>query len=245
MNNSRRIGLDLLDDVLKNMINTSAKIIPVDYNFVLENSNPNNYEFVVIVNECEYKNHIFRWDSGWTFIGANDVYVTWEEIKHKPTSFTPTEHTHDFLITTHNHDDVYSKLAHTHDYSPSTHNHDAQYASKEKEAVVEDLEQRMCSIESEYINVHVHDNFDVLNKLSYDTVLKYDNVEMSMATHNHDGAYYKKADIDSKLLSKLDKVHADDTALHLTADQQEKILNTTSSAISSIQPTTDIWYKKL
>ena len=258
MSNSRRIGIDLLDDVLKNMINASSKIFPVNYEFVQANENPNQYEFVVVVNDCEYKNHIFRWDNGWHFIGANDVYITWDEVKHKPSAFTPTahnhdtsyaklSHTHDYASSTHDHDTSYAKLTHVHDYaptthnhdanyatkthvhdySPSTHNHDTRYASKAQEPIVADLQQRMYNIENGYTEGHRHNNLDVLGALSYDTTLKYNGLEVSMATHNHDGAYYKKAEVESKLSTKLDKSQ------------------TLTSSIGTTQPTTDIWYKKL
>jgi hypothetical protein len=109
-----RIEMYLLSEEMKNLINANTKIFPVNYNYVSSGTNPNNYEYVRITDDTGHKHEIYIWEHGWKLIGADDKNVSWNDIPDKPASYPPS---------THNHDEVYSKLGHTHNYAPSVHTH--------------------------------------------------------------------------------------------------------------------------
>lgn len=121
MSTGKRIDFSLFDDSLKNLINASAKIFPVDYTYITSNTNPMTYEYVRCVTDG-HKNEIYVWDSNvWKLIGADDFDVKWDDVKYKPTSFVPSIHTHDqYALGTHNHDNTYQPIG---SYASSTHTH--------------------------------------------------------------------------------------------------------------------------
>lgn len=174
----KRIDISLFTEELQTLINASAKIFPVSYEDVLNNNNPNNYEYVRVIDEGEHRNEIYRWEeqSGiFELIGADDRSITWEDVKNKPTNFSPVPHTHvESEITDL---DKYSKeyidnaLAQKSDVS---HNHDESYAGKYVEEVVENHnselsnhEDRLSAIESGYSAGHFHSNLNTLEKIRY------------------------------------------------------------------------------
>lgn len=90
----KRVGMSVMDEEVKQLISASMKIFPVDYSFVQEGLNPNNFEYVRVTTPGQFKNHIYVWDDGWTLIGADDNSVPWDDITGKPISFVPIAHTH-------------------------------------------------------------------------------------------------------------------------------------------------------
>lgn len=176
--NTGRIEMYLLSDELKNLISASTKIFPVSYSYVSSGMNPNNYEYVRIIDDSGHKYEIYIWDGKWNLIGADDYSVSWSDIPDKPSNYPPSEH---------NHNEIYSKIGHEHDdYASSTHNHDDKYSPighKHTESDISDL--------------------DKYTKLETDDLL----LEKANADHNHDGRYYQKTEVDTKLLGKSNVNH--------------------------------------
>ena len=175
-----RIEFYLLSDELKRLINANAKIMPVTYETISSNLNPNLYEYVRVIDDMDHKNEVYVWDNEvWSLIGADDKLVTWQEIQEKPTTFPPSSH---------NHDSVYSKIGHTHtEYSPTAHNHDSVYSKlghTHTEAQITGL--------------------DKYTKAQTDALL----AEKASLDHNHDGRYYQKSEIESKLAAKANTTHS-------------------------------------
>ncbi|MGV8982153.1 hypothetical protein [Clostridium sp.] len=90
-----RIGIELLDDNLKSLINASTKIFPILQTDLDGNLNPNNYEFGKLKNLTDNITYIYIWDGAWKVIGADDKSVDWtNDVKNKPSTFTPSTHNH-------------------------------------------------------------------------------------------------------------------------------------------------------
>lgn len=95
---SKRIDFSLFDDSLKSLINASAKIFPYPYDNIVNNINPNSYEYVRAINDVNHKNEIYIWlVDHFELIGADDKSVDWSEVKNKPSTFFPDLHTHDII----------------------------------------------------------------------------------------------------------------------------------------------------
>ena len=89
---AKKITMELLSDDLKAIIQASFIVFPVTYDYVFNNTNPCNYEYVRVTNG-EHLNEIFLWNNGFHFIGGY-----------------PTQHTHtqaQIIDFAHNHDDRY------------------------------------------------------------------------------------------------------------------------------------------
>lgn len=97
---TRRIDLSLLDDDLKTLINSSAKIFPVPYSYIQSGFNSSNYAYVR-VNDTAHKNEVYVWDDNkFSLIGADDYETLWSQIKEKPVTFPPDLHNHNDLYYT-------------------------------------------------------------------------------------------------------------------------------------------------
>lgn len=93
----KRININLLNDELRDLINASSKIFPVDESYIQNNTNPEGYEYVRIL-EGTLRNNIYIWRKSaeqWELIGADDKEVYWYEILEKPTTYPPSPHNHD------------------------------------------------------------------------------------------------------------------------------------------------------
>lgn len=94
MSDGKRIGAPLLDKSLLDLIDSSLRIMPVEYSFIQANENPYNWEYVKVITVGQYKNHIYVWDSGWKLIGANDSEISWTDIIDPPLAYKPIYHRH-------------------------------------------------------------------------------------------------------------------------------------------------------
>lgn len=211
MKKPNRISLSLFDEELKSLINASAKIFPITQDDIDNNNNPNNYEY------SRVDNSIYRWDNGeWQYIIADDIDVNWIDIKDKPTSYPPSNHSHNELHTHTNKsiiDIITSALIDTWNTvtgkadktyvdtelankSNTTHNHDTTYS---KLGHAHDYSPSTHNHDLVYSKLnHIHD----YSPSGHNHDLAY-----SKLGHDHDGAYYKKNDVDVKLSSKAEKVH--------------------------------------
>jgi len=222
MRGPKRIGLSLLDEDLLTLINASAKIFPVTQDEIDNNLNPNGYEYARVGRA------IYIWeDNQWRYVIADDVDIKWEDVKNKPTKYTPSEHTH--TIDEIAEGNVYTKdeidaqletkapIDHNHDqfYAGITHNHDDKYADKQIEEVVGDINQRLFNIENGYTEGHSHPNVDVLNNITQQQVDNWNTV-----VNKADKSY-----VDSALAGKADLTtlngHTSNTIVHVTQTDKD------------------------
>lgn len=227
MATANRVSMRLLDEDLKSLINASAKIFPITQVDVDVNNNPNNYEYGRV------ENAIYRWNKGkWEYIVADDIDISWLDIKDKPIAFTPSEHTHSEFVGISEHitnigihlsindkvlistieskaskDYVDTELA---GKSDKNHNHDERYADKSFEEMSESHEERLYNIENGYTEGHSHANLLALNLIKESNILEWEKV-------------INKADlvyVDVELSKKLDKTtfsgHTDNSTVHVT-----------------------------
>jgi len=110
MMGARRIGISMLDDDLKIMINASAKIFPVAFSYITNGGNPFNYDYVRII-DATHKNEVYIWESNvFSLIGADDINVSWVDVKNKPLVFSPDLHTHNDIYNTKSEIDILEAL---------------------------------------------------------------------------------------------------------------------------------------
>ena len=220
---AKRIGLSVLDDELKSLIETSSKIIPVEYVYVQNNTNVDFHEYVRIITNNEYLNNVYVWDllsSTWKLIGADDKVINWSDLSNKPVSYPPSHHTHDYSISTHLHDDRYyleseidvmllgkSNTTHNHDasYSSITHNHDVLYSP------LIHNHNALYSLLSHNHDISYYTELEVdalLNQRSllthhhdanYSLISHNHNTLYSLLTHDHDGRYYTESEVNTLL----------------------------------------------
>ena len=196
MKKSKRIGLSLFDDDVREMIESGMSIVPITQDMLDNNLNPNN----VVYGRLD--RGIYMWlGEHWDYIIADDVDINWIDIKGKPTSYVPGEHTHSDL---HSHPNksvldtitqllidkwntVTGKADKTYvdtelnKKSDTTHNHDSAYSG--------------IGHEHNYsLPTHLHDD-------------KY-----SQLVHLHNDTYYTETEVDAKLLLKSDTTHNHDGA---------------------------------
>jgi len=222
MRGPKRIGLSLLDEDLLTLINASAKIFPVTQEDIDNNLNPNGYEYAKVGRA------IYIWeDNQWRYVIADDVDIKWEDVKNKPTKYTPSEHTH--TIDEIAEGNVYTKdeidaqletkapIDHNHDqfYADINHDHDDKYADKQIEEVVGDINQRLFNIENGYTEGHSHPNVDVLNNITQQQVDNWNTV-----VNKADKSY-----VDSALAGKADLTtlngHTSNTIVHVTQTDKD------------------------
>ena len=202
MREPKRIGLSLLDEELLTLINASAKIFPVTQDEIDNNLNPNGYEYARVGRA------IYIWeDNQWRYVIADDIDIAWEDVKNKPTKYTPSEHTH--TIDEIAEGNVYTKdeidaqletkapIDHNHDqfYADINHNHDDKYADKQIEEEIEDINQRLFNIENGYTEGHSHPNVDVLNSITQQQVDNWNTVVYKVDKSYVDSALAGKADL--------------------------------------------------
>lgn len=99
-NKAKRIGTNVLDSELLNLINSSAKIFPITLSDLQNNFNPLQYEYCKYFDPNDNVSYIYNWQGGaWVKIGAEDKSVDWiNDVKNKPTSFPNDQaHTHTSL----------------------------------------------------------------------------------------------------------------------------------------------------
>ena len=180
MKKSKRIGMSLFDDELKSLINASAKIFPVSQEDIDGNINPDLYEYGRVGNA------IYRWSNNeWSYIIADDKDINWVDIKDKPTSFVPGEHTHSDL---HSHpnksilDTITQLMVDT--WNTVTGKADKTYVDTELDKKSDTTHKH----NEDYSKLdHIH-NYSFYTESEVDSKL----LLKSDTTHNHDGAYWLK-----------------------------------------------------
>ncbi len=207
----RRVGLDTLDENLKLLINASAKIFPVEYSFIEAGLNNEGYQFVRVI-DGENRNNIYIWrtdEEKWELIGADDKHIPWEEIVDKPTKYPPEAHTHTEAeisdLNKYSKEEIDTLLA---TKSDDTHSHDELHEHANKSI--------LDSITSVLINAWnsaVEHMSDLVKHITSDERILWNTVSnkadktyvddelatKSNITHNHDGRYYKKSEVDTKV----------------------------------------------
>jgi hypothetical protein len=199
MRESKRIGIELLDPNLRSLIDASTKIFPVNIAYVQAETNPNNYDYVRIMDGIE-RNNIYIWQSDtltWSLIGADDAEIFWADILNKPTTFAPE---------THNHDDRY-------------YTEDEMNASLASKANVTDLPVLSpVATSGNYADLSGKPTIPTdTNQLAKTDVFTKTEVNASLAsksdsTHDHDGRYNTKSEVTSLLANKSDITHNHDSA---------------------------------
>lgn len=194
-----RISFGLFTDELKQLINMSAKIFPVAYDYVVENINPNNYEWVRII-DGPHRKEIYHWEDGvFELIGADDKEVDFiTDVINKPDSYPPEPHSH---VELHEHPnkavlDLITQLSletwdTVVDKADILHTHDDLYYT---ESEVDTL------LAGKADSVHSHDS-------TYQPIGDY-----ALANHDHDGRYNTKSEITTLLNQKASLVHTHDYA---------------------------------
>lgn len=197
---SKRIGLSLFDDDVRQMIESGMSIVPITQDMLDNNLNPNE----IVYGRLDRR--IYMWlDGHWDYIIADDIDVNWIDIKGKPTSYVPVEHTHSSL---HEHTnksildaitqlliDKWNTITGKADKtyvdteldkkSDITHNHDTAYSD-------------IGHGHNYSLPTHLHDDkYSQLGHLHSDTYYTETEVDAKLllksdTTHNHDGAYWTK-----------------------------------------------------
>lgn len=258
----KRIDFSLFDDNVKTLINASAKIFPVSYSYVTDNINPNNYEWVRVI-DGEHRKEIYHWENGvFELIGADDKEVDFNaDIINKPESYPPSEHIHP---NDHSHGnksvldtitqvliDAWNTVTSKADKSyvdaelankaDAGHNHDTAYAVKATEATVSDHETRLTNIESGYSAAHAHSNLSILESITQALIDTWNTV-----TGKADKVY-----VDTELAKKADSTtlsgHTGNTTVHVTQTDKDNWNGKTQIIQGTVQPETDtvFWFKEV
>lgn len=219
---TRRIDLSLLDDDLKTLINSSAKIFPVPYSYIQSGFNTSNYEYVRI-NDTAHKNEVYIWDTNkFTLIGADDFETLWSQIKEKPSTFPPDLHNHNDLyytklevvgMNTLKVDKVVGKDLSTNDFTD-------EYKSV-VESITGDYGTIADSLNAHVTNTGVH-------------VSGFDRNEIDKISGKADKTY-----VDTNLANKVSITtfngHATNVSVHTTQDEKDYITNNLDKNLVHIQ----------
>lgn len=256
---SKRVGLDVLDEEVRQLISANTKIFPVDYSLIETGLNPNNFEFVRVTSVGPFRNHIFVWDEGWNLIGADDLDVPWGNVTGKPTEFKPISHYH--LMA------------------------DITGLVDELNSIIEAINQKVDKVVGKGLSTNDFTNElrDKLNSLGDSASIDYTEMANRLNTHEENsgihvsslektaiGTIGQKADknyVDTELAKKADSTtlsgHSSNATIHVTqtekniwnsaeqnakdyTDQQlENFDSAPEIEIGTTQPTTKIWYKVL
>lgn len=234
MGTPRRIDMTLLDAELQALLETSLKILPVEYTVITSGVNNLGVDYVIITTPGEHRNEIYHWSgTTWELIGADDRRVDWEDVLNKPTTYAPTAHQHDDLYYERSAIDTYlaAKASNVHAHAledvtnlvsalegkaPIGHTH----------AELADHESRLSLIENGYSAGHSHDNLEQLAAITALKISIWDTVSA-------------KADRTTLL------GHTGNTTVHVTQTDKDK-WNTSDITVGTVQPTnSSIWFKTL
>lgn len=268
MSVGRRIGIDLLDDDLKEMIVYGTNILPIGTIDELPTFNTGYYYRVLSGAE---KNNIYVWDyetNKHELIGADDRDIRWEDVKNVPALFPPSAHTHteSEIIDL----DKYTKAevdAMLTDFITGEHTHTIADVSGLQGA----LDSKVSIIVGKGLSTNdFTDTLKVkLEALSDGASISYEELDIKIVNHINDntvhvtsadrtilGSVASKADksyVDTQLSNKADKStftgHTGNTTIHIDQTERDK-WNAKASAsdvitVSATQPTSAIWYKLL
>lgn len=214
MSTPKRINLELFEENLKAIINAAAKIFPINYDDILNNINPHGFEFGR-VKDGSHKNEIYRWDfelDKWEIIGADDLNIDWGDIKNKPVSYTPSEHTHtEDQITNldkYNKDKINQMISSI---------NEALYNKVDLESFISELEKKLNKLDftshennKNILSMHVtSDEKNLIITIENKADKEYVDSELlkkSSITHNHDGRYATNEYLNIELSNKEDKL---------------------------------------
>lgn len=204
MKKTNRINMSLFDDELKALINASAKIFPISQYDIDTNFNPNGYEYGRIDNQ------IYRWNGvSWEYIIADDIDINWLDIKDKPLSYNPKSHNHNESDITDL--DKYSKSEADTKFAEKNelHNHSNKSILDTIIQTVIDKWNSAFEHITDTIKHITSEERTLLNTVSNKTDKSYVDNALDVKAdklHDHDGAYYKKGEVDTKLNNKEDKL---------------------------------------
>jgi hypothetical protein len=229
---TRRIDLSLLDDDLRTLINSSAKIFPVTYSYIQNGGNPSNHEYVR-VNDSVHKNEVYVWDvDKFTLIGADDYDTSWAQIKEKPNKFPPDLHTHDDMYYTklevngingNKVDVIEGKGLSTNDFT---------------DAIKSNLETSLVDLEYITGKQSVHEADNVIH------VTQSDKAEIAKVSTMALKSYVDIQDA-LKVNSTTFNGHANNSNIHITQSDKDNWNTKASINVSSIQPPDGWWYKEV
>lgn len=240
MKKPNRISMSLFDDELKGLINASAKIFPITQDDVDNNLNPNGYEYGRIGRQ------IYMWKDGhWGYIIADDVDIDWEDIRNKPTNYKPSTHMHTESdiedLDKYTQAEVDSKLE-----SKANRGELHEHGNKTLlDIITQALLDKWNAAYNHILDTvkHITDTErNLWNTVAYKANKDYVDSELdnkadlelldgkSNINHNHDGAYYKKSEVDSKLSSKSNTghthteldIHINDDIVHISPQDRER-----------------------
>lgn len=202
MRKAKRIDLSLFDDDVREMIQSGLSVLPITQEMVDGNLNPNNLVYGRV------DRHIYMWLEGhWDYVIADDIDIKWADVKDKPTSYTPSEHSHSELHTHSNKtilDRVVDDNIHGHNNKPvldsitslliSTWNTVTGKADKTYVDTELDKKSNTDHTHPYSLDTHVHDE-RYYTEAEVDT--KVTNINSAIdnksdISHNHDGAYWTK-----------------------------------------------------
>lgn len=222
----RRIGIELLDEKLLAFINASMKIFPISYEDILNNHNPNLYEYGRI-KEGERKNEIYVWDkslSKWEIIGADDLFIEWKDIIGVPLAFNPTSHTH-------NAEDILSLNIYT-KQEVNTFIDNINLALEKKidqmifnNAIALKLDLQEFKDFKNNLEFLTEEEKILLGQIVNKADKTYVDTELNKKSdllHNHDGRYIRKEELTLELSKKADKLdvenHVNNNLIHITKE---------------------------
>lgn len=194
MGQPKRIDISLLDDVLRGLINASAKIFPISYDDVVANSNTNNYEYVRVISDGEHKNEIYIWnETTWVLIGADDKKIEWDDVTLKPIVYPPDTHSHiKSEITDFEHDHVKNDITdfeHEHvkdDITDFAHEH-----------IIGDVNGLQTALDGKSSTTHDHDGrYNTKSEITSLLLGKSDTTHVhdyASSIHDHDDDYAVKS----------------------------------------------------
>jgi hypothetical protein len=246
MQTPRRIDFSLFDDDLRALLNATAKIFPVEYAYIEAGTNPENYEYVKVITTGEHRLEIYNWTGAtWDLIGADDRFMTWTDIRNKPTVYPPDVHTHQEII------DMFAGKADINHTHVELHSHTNKtlldgldQTDLDAIAQVADHEERLQLIEGGYSAGHAHANLDILNKIAYTGTAN--NIDLKTIADNTT-ALGQKADV-TALAAKADVTtlngHINNTTVHVLQTDKDTWNGKTKVTINTVQPAdSSLWYK--
>lgn len=214
----------LFDEDLKNLINASSKIFPISQIDIDTNNNPNNYEYAKV------DRSIYIWQiDKWEYVIADDNNIEWVEIKNKPTSYPPNEHTH---LDLHNHLNK-STLDNITQLLIDGWNSAVTHITDNIKHITSGERTLWNTVSDKASTGHVHTEADINNLDKY-TKLEVDNKVGTKANtvHEHDAMYFTETEINALLLNKSNTTH-DHDGRYFTESEVSSLLSGKSATTHS------------
>ncbi len=225
----KRISLNELEESLRQSLQDNLTIIPVNYSYVEAGTNPDDHKFVRIT-DGQYRNNVYIWrydTEQWELIGADDTEIFWSEIKEKPTQFNPSPHQHqeeDLTIDKYTQAEVDNLLTQKSDVG---HGH-AELHSHNNKSILDTITQILINAWNsavehmsdlvKHITSEERDKWNTVEEKADKSYVDNELTNKSHITHNHDGRYYQKSEVDTKV-SGLNS-HISNYEIHITEEER-------------------------